>query len=221
MDEEVESAGHAPGGEWFERDWWDDRYSAAADAPVFSGHVNAQLAREAASLTPGRALDVGAGEGGDALWLASRGWEVTGLDFSPVALRRAADQAAAEGVGHRTTWHQADVRTWEPGEQRWDLVTSHFLHLPDGGMRDVVRRLASAVAPGGTLLVVGHHPDDLATGLRHGRPEWLFTPEDLLPALDPEQFEVEVAEVRSRTESHHHQPGVTVRDSVVRARRRS
>ncbi len=214
MDAHDEDAG------WFERPWWEERY--AGDGSVWSGHVNAQLAAEAAGLTPGRALDVGAGEGGDALWLARHGWQVTALDFAEAALRRGAERAAAEGLADRVTWRRADVREWEAGDERWDLVTSSFLHLPDGGMVDVVRRLAGAVGPGGTLLVVGHHPDDLATGLRHGRRDWLFAPEDLLPALDPEGWDVHV-EVRSRTESHQHHGAapVEVRDSVDRAQRRS
>ena len=216
VEEEAAAAVAASRAPWFEQPHWDERY--AAHGSVWSGHVNPQLAAEAADLPPARALDVGAGEGGDALWLAARGWQVTALDFSEVALRRAAERAAAEGVGHLTEWRHADARDWEPGEERWSLVTSSFLHLPDGGMVDVVRRLASAVAPGGTLLVVGHHPDDLGTGLRHGRREWLFAPEELLPALDAEQWEVHV-DVRSRTESGHGQAGVTVRDSVLRARR--
>ncbi len=219
VEEETAAAVATARAKRFEQPWWDERYTAH-DA-VWSGHVNPQLAAEAADLTPGRALDVGAGEGADALWLASRGWQVTALDFSTVALRRAADRAAAEGLEHRIEWRRADVRGWEPGEQRWDLVTSQFLHLPDGGMVDVVRRLAGAVSPGGTLLVVGHHPDDLGTGLRHGRREWLFTPEDLLPALDPEQWKVEVAEVRARAETRHGHDAATVGDSVLRARRRT
>ena len=217
VEEEADAAVAAARSRWFEKPWWDQRY--AETEAVWSGHVNPQLADEATHLPPGRALDAGAGEGGDALWLARRGWQVTALDFSEVALRRAAERAAAEGLEHVTDWRQADVRGWDPGDERWSLVSSQFLHLPDGGMLDVVRRLAGAVAPGGTLLVVGHHPDDLATGLRHGRPEWLFRPEDLVPALDPEQWHVEV-EVRSRTESRHGSAGVAVKDSVLRARRR-
>ncbi len=221
VEEDAEAAVTASRATWFEQPWWDERY--AARESVWSGHVNAQLAAETVDLPPGRALDVGAGEGADALWLARQGWGVTALDFSEAALRRGAERTETEGLTERVEWRHADVRAWEPGDERWTLVTSHFLHLPDGGMRDVVRRLAGAVAPGGRLLVVGHHPDDLATGLRHGRREWLFTPEDLLPALDLAEWEVEVAEVRSRTETHSHEAGpdgVTVQDSVLRARRR-
>src|SRR5215213_456783 len=220
VEEDAQAAVVATRAQWFEQPWWEERY--AARGSVWSGHVNAQLEAEAADLLPGRALDIGAGEGGDVLWLARRGWQVTALDFSATALHRGAERAAADGLADRVEWRGVDVRTWEPGDERWTLVTSHFLHLPDGGMLDVVRRLSDAVAPGGTLLVVGHHPDDLGTGLRHGRREWLFSPEDLLPALDPEEWDVEVAEVRSRTESHHPEAGadgVSVQDSVLRARR--
>lgn len=203
--------------ERFEQPWWEERY--VAHPRVWSGHVNAQLAAEAVDLEPGRALDVGAGEGGDALWLAARGWDVTAMDFSEVALGRGRARAEEVGLADRTTWRWADARTWEPAEERWDLVSSHFLHLPEGGMVEVVRRLATAVAPGGTLLVVGHHPDDLTTGLRHGRAEWLFTPEDLLPALDQAAWEVRT-EVRERVEGGPGHEPTAVRDSVLLARRR-
>ena len=187
--------------DFFERPAWEERYGAS-DA-IWSGRVNPQLEAEASGLTPGRALDIGSGEGADSIWLAARGWSVTGVDFSTVALARAASHAETAGVGERTEWRHLDVRTFDPtaSDERWDLVTSQFMHLPDGGMVDLTRRLAAAVAPGGTLLVVGHHPDDLHTGLRHGRPDFMFTPQDLLPALD-EGWEVEVAEVRRREATH-------------------
>ena len=104
-------------------------------------------------------------------------------------------------------------------------MTSHFVHLPDGGMVDVVRRLGSAVAPGGTLLVVGHHPEDLATGLRHGHHTFLFTADSLLPALgdgsgDPAGWEVEVCESRPRTQAHPETgEEIAIADAVLRARR--
>ena len=204
--------------ELFEQPAWEDRYSGER---VWSGRVNPQLEAEVSSLTPGRALDVGCGEGADTVWLAGRGWSVTALDFAVAALEKTAAHAAEAGVGDRVTTVAADVRSWQPGQQRWDLVSSQFLHLPDGGMVELTRRLGSAVAPGGTLLVVGHHPDDLATGLRHGHHWFLFTPESLIPALEDGQWEVELCEVRSRTTAHPHSgEQVTVRDSVLRARRR-
>ncbi len=201
----------------FERPAWEERYSGDR---VWSGRVNPQLAAEAASLTPGRALDIGCGEGGDAVWLAQQGWTVTAVDFAEAALAKTAEHAGEAGVGERVETRQVDVRTWEPGDERWDLVSSQFMHLPDGGMVEVTRRLGSAVAPGGTLLVVGHHPDDHATGVRHGHRSFLFTPESLLPALGEGQWDVQVCEARDRTQAHP-QTGeeMQVRDSVLRARR--
>ena len=206
--------------ELFEQPSWEDRY--AANDAIWSGRVNPQLAAEADGLAPGRALDVGSGEGADSIWLAGRGWSVTGIDFSTVALERAATHAAAAGVGERTEWRHVDVRTFGQGgvDEQWDLVTSQFMHLPDGAMVDLTRRLGAAVAPGGTLLVVGHHPDDLPTGQRHGRRSFMFTPEDLLPALDPDDWEIQVADVRLRTADGHDGEPHTLRDSVLRARRR-
>ena len=203
--------------EFFERPAWEERYSGER---VWSGRVNVQLAAEAADLLPGRALDIGSGEGGDAIWLASRGWEVTALDFADAALARVAEHAAEAGVGDRIETRRVDVRSFAPDGETWDLVTSHFFHLPDGAMPDVVRRLASAVAPGGTLLVVGHHPDDLATGLRHGHTSFMFTADQLLPAL-PDDFVVEVCESRPRTQAHPHTgEEMAVADAVLRARRK-
>jgi thioredoxin reductase/predicted O-methyltransferase YrrM len=202
--------------ELFERPAWEDRYSGDR---VWSGRVNPQLAAEAADLAPGRALDIGSGEGGDAIWLAGQGWEVTAVDFADAALARTAEHADQAGVGDRVGTRRVDVRTFEPSGETWDLVSSQFMHLPDGGMPDLVRRLAPAVAPGGTLLVVGHHPDDLATGMRHGHHSFLFTAESLLPGL-PDGFEVEVCEARTRTQAHPSTgEEITVRDAVLRARR--
>ena len=203
---------------FFERPAWEERYSGER---VWSGRVNVQLAAEAPSLAPGRALDIGCGEGGDAIWLARQGWQVTAVDFADAALARTAGHAAEAGVGDRVETRRVDVRTFEPDGEQWDLVTSHFFHLPDGGMPDVVRRLASAVAPGGTLLVVGHAPDDLHTGLRHGHVSFMFTADQLTPAL-PDDFEVEVCESRPRTQPHPETgEEVAVADAVLRARRRA
>jgi thioredoxin reductase/SAM-dependent methyltransferase len=191
---------------------WEERYGEAS--AVWSGRVNPQVPAKAEALEPGRAIDVGCGEGGDVIWLAQHGWDVTGMDFSPAGLERARQHAAEAGVADRTSFRVGDVRTWEPGDERWDLVTAHYVHLPPEPMLDVVRRLASAVAPGGTLLVVGHHPADVPAGPRHR--DDLFEPDALLPALDPSwDVRTEVVE-RTHTGMGAH----TVRDSVLVARRR-
>ena len=138
-------------------------------------------------------------------------------------LAEIADQAVerAAGVADRVETRRIDVRTFEPDGETWDLVTCHFVHLPDGGMLDVTRRLCSAVAPGGTLLVVGHDPGDLVTGLRHGHQSFMHTADELLPALGDE-WEIEVCESRPRTQAHP-QTGedIAIADAVLRARRKS
>lgn len=199
----------------FEPHGWEERY--AGEAPVWSGRPNAQLVAEAARLAPGTALDVGCGEGGDVVWLAQQGWRVTGADFSANGLARAARHAAAAGVADRVDWWEVDARTFAAGGRTWDLVTTHFLHPPDGGMVDTTRRLASAVAPGGHLLVVGHAPSDTHSHLTRAHRRAMFLAEDLLPGL-PEGFEVLVVEQRPRTTTRD---GVThdVDDSTLLARR--
>jgi thioredoxin reductase/SAM-dependent methyltransferase len=207
----------------FGEQWWEERYRSSER--TWSGRVNDVLAAEAADLPPGRALDAGAGEGGDAVWLARRGWEVTAVDLSRTALDRAAAAAAAAGVPLET--RKADVSSWEPGDERWDLVTASFLHFPPGTRDAVLRRLASAVAPGGTLLVTMHDGSDLARGIqRPGLPDWYATGEQLAAVLDPGDWEVQVAEARPR-EARAHEGGhahgsahAHAADAVLRARRR-
>ena len=202
---------------FFERPAWEERYSGDK---VWSGKVNVQLAAEVADLAPGRALDVGCGEGGDALWLAAQGWQVTASDFAEGALTRVSTHAEEAGVGDLVETRLLDVRTFEPDGETWDLVTAHFVHLPDGGMVDVVRRLASAVSPGGTLLVVGHAPNDIHTGLRHGHISFMHTADQLLPALG-EEWEIEVCESRPRTQAHPETgEQIDIADAVLRARLR-
>ena len=192
---------------------WEERYGTPDR--VWSGRVNPQLPARVPSLTPGRALDVGCGEGGDVVWLAQQGWEVTGMDFSQAGLDHAREHAEEAGVGDRTSFRVGDARTFDPGDERWDLVTAHYLHLPPEPMLDVVRRLASAVAPGGTLLVVGHHPDDVPQGMRPR--DDLFVPESLVPALDDAwDVSTDVVE-RTHTGMGH---DTVVRDSVLVAVRR-
>ncbi|MGN9789256.1 SAM-dependent methyltransferase [Nonomuraea sp. ZG12] len=201
----------------FEPPSWDERYSGPEK--IFSGAPNPQLVAEATGLTPGTALDVGCGEGGDVIWLAGRGWTVTGADFSANGLARAARHAEQAGVADRIDWWHVDARTFAAGGRTYDLVTSHFLHPPNGGMVEVTRRLAEAVARGGHLLVVGHAPSEVFTQLTESRRKAMFLAEELLPAL-PDGFDVLVAEQRPRTMTRD---GVTVdvHDSTLLARRTS
>jgi 2-polyprenyl-3-methyl-5-hydroxy-6-metoxy-1,4-benzoquinol methylase len=201
--------------DYFEPPAWEERYSGAGK--VWSRDPNPQLVAEASELRPGTALDVGCGEGGDAIWLARRGWTVTGADFSAAGLARAAAHVEQAGVAKRTEWWQVDARELDAGGRTWDLVTTHFLHPPDGGMVEVARRLAAAVAPGGHLLVVGHAPVGAHShhGERHKRA--MFFAADLLPAL-PADFEALVVEQRPRAVTRD---GATIEieDSTLLARR--
>lgn len=206
---------HESEADLFEPAGWEERYST--EEKLWSGRPNPQLVTEVSDLTPGTALDVGCGEGGDVIWLAEQGWRATGADFSARGLERAAGHAADAGVAELTEWWQVDARTFDPGGRTFDLVTTHFLHPPDGGMVEVTRRLAGAVAPGGHLLVVGHEPSSVFTQLSDSHRRAMFFAEDLVPAL-PGDFEIVVVEQRPRRVTRD---GVIVDigDSTLLARR--
>lgn len=201
----------------FEPPAWDERYRG--EGAIWSGRPNAQLVAEAARLTPGTALDVGCGEGGDVIWLAQQGWRVTGADFAANGLARAARHAASAGVAQRTDWWQVDARSFEADGRSFDLVTSHFLHPPDGGMVEVTGRLAGAVAPGGHLLVVGHAPSELFDHLSDGHRQAMLLAHELVPGL-PEDFDTIVVEQRTRTVTRDERT-FDIDDSTLLARRRS
>jgi SAM-dependent methyltransferase len=144
---------------------WDELY--ASTELVWTAEANRFVVEELAGLTAGRALDLGSGEGRNAIWLAERGWQVTAVDFSAVGLAKAAELAAGRGVtGVR--WVEADLREYQPGPG-YDLVLLAYVHLPPDEFGALLRRAASALAPGGTLLVVGHDVDNIAHG--HGGPQ--------------------------------------------------
>ena len=132
---------------------WDARY-ASHDDGMWSGRANGVLVAELAGASAGRALDVGCGEGADAIWLAGAGWQVTGIDVSEVALERAA--AAARAAGVSVEWLCADIATAPLATGGYDLVSVHYPALKPSPGDDAIRALLAAVAPGGTLLVVGH-----------------------------------------------------------------
>ena len=194
---------------------WDARYSELDR--VWSGDPNQALTVEAADLAPGRALDVGCGEGADAVWLATHGWEVTGLDPSRVALDRARAAAAAAGVAVR--WVHGGLVEADLPEGGFDLVSVFYpaLHLDT----DPVARLASLVAPGGTLLVVHHAEVDRERALEHGfDPDTLLAPGDVTEAALGAGWSVTGPARRRRTVAggagaHH------TDDLVVRAHRRA
>ena len=204
-----------------DRESYDELYRAAP--AVWSGRPNGQLVVEAGDLPPGRALDAGCGEGGDALWLADRGWRVTAVDFSPVALERGAAQAAVRHLGDRIEWLPADLGTWAPPEGGFDLVTAHYLHGSWSDRTAMFRRLAAAVAPGGTLLVVGHlHGEGWGSGRHHAHDAGvLYTAEDVAAVLDPGEWRDIRTETRDRDAGAAARTGNPVPDSVLVARRRT
>lgn len=181
---------------------WEARYAGAA--PIWSGAVNATTADVLESMPPGRALDLGCGEGGDAIWLAGRGWRVTGVDISPTATARGAAAADAAGVADRIAWIAADLADWVP-DGGYDLVTASFLHSTVALPRTaILRRAASAVVPGGHLLIVSHaapppwhRPEDHDHG-PHRDP--LRSPEEELVelALPADDWVTVLAETRRR-----------------------
>ena len=178
---------------------------------------SAWLVTERAGLRPGRALDAGCGHGAETLWLALHGWQVTSVDFSASALSRGrllADALDAE-VAPRIDWVLGDLSTWPVPFDAFDLVVCLYVHAA-GGAADLVQRMARGVAVGGTLFLVGHRPIDPATGAATSAAgQEQVSVETAVATLDPEHWELEVAEERPRGAL-----GAGV-DAVIRARRRS
>ena len=204
-------------GDVFTQRYWDEKY--AAQDRVWSGKPNQRLVDYAAVLPPGIALDVGCGEGADAVWLAERGWRVTGADLSAVAIERARTHAGEAGVADRTTWLQHDLLGDDALPGGVDLVSAMYIHVPEDAFDRVYTRIADAVRPGGTLLVAGHHPGERKSDLRSAAlSHLLFAPERVTAVL-PKGWVVEVSDTRRRdVHNHEGQPRVAI-DSVVVARR--
>ncbi|MBA3424562.1 MAG: class I SAM-dependent methyltransferase [Chloroflexi bacterium] len=206
----------------FGQAFWDERYRSRSQ--LWSGEPNPHLVSQASEVSSGTALDVGSGEGADAIWLAEQGWQVTAVDVSTVALRRGASRAAEVGadMARRIDWLHEDLLTWEgPKPDFYDLVSVQFMHLPKEPREALFRRLAASVAPGGTLLIVGHHPSDLQTTARRPpMPELFFTASEVAASLDPHAWEivVDAAPERSTTDPQGHT--ILIHDAVLRARRR-
>jgi len=154
--------------------FWNAHYGRGPQ--IWSGNPNAALVRETAGLTPGRALDLGSGEGADAVWLAGRGWRVTAVDVSDTAIDRAKGHADAAAVADRIEWQQTDLGADFPAGE-FDLVSAFFLHVP--ALESILAASVAATAPGGTLLVVGHAPD----GVHHHHPVELMGAAELLALL--------------------------------------
>jgi SAM-dependent methyltransferase len=160
---------------------WDERY--AGPDLVWGAGPNRFVAEEAGPLAPGRGLDLGTGEGRNAIWLAGRGWQMTGVDFSGVGLARAARLAAERGV--TVNWVQADLLDYQPEPYACDLVLIAYIQLPAAGQGRLFRTAVTALAAGGTLLVVGHDRDNLEHGYGGPQdPDLLYTPEAVTAELE-------------------------------------
>ncbi|GAB2975737.1 class I SAM-dependent methyltransferase [Saccharothrix stipae] len=200
----------------FDKEFWEQHWqqgSGGGPASMAGNPPNPYLARETGELAPGTALDAGCGAGAEAIWLASHGWRVTAVDISAEALARAAERAAASGASERLRWVEADLGVWHPGTE-FDLVTTHYAH-PATSQLEFYDRIAGWVAPGGTLLIVGHlHTPG---GGHHPPAEASATAEAITARLDGTAWEVVTAH-----EGHRTLPGraVPLHDVVVRATRR-
>jgi len=176
---------------------------------------NAHLIAEVGGLRPGRALDAGCGHGADTLWLAAQGWQVTAVDFSASALAhgRATAEALGRGIAERIAWIEGDLATWTAAPEHYDLVACLYVHVA-GSVNEMVQRMASGVARGGTLFMVGHCPIDPATGAATAAAGQVqVSVEATTVALDPGIWEIVVAEERPRDVANS---GV---DAVIRAHR--
>lgn len=204
----------------YDRDFWEQLWARtlrerAGDVAVRTPNVH--LVKELSGLGPGRALDAGCGHGAEALWLAANGWQVTAVDFSAAALAHARSTAerAGSGIAGRIEWVELDLAAWAPQPDRYDLVVCLYVHTT-GSVTDMVKRMAAAVAPGGSLFMVGHRPVDPATGAATPAAGQVQVSVDAaVAALDPDRWELAVAEDRRRAAA-----GTGV-DAVIWARRPS
>jgi len=185
---------------------WDERYS---EAQQWSSGPNALVAALLEALPPGDAVDLAAGEGRHALWLADRGWRVTAVDFSAVGLDRGRAQAGAD----RVTWVTADVTTWATEPASLDLVLVAYLHLPEADTLDVLDRAVGWLRPGGRLLVLGHDVDNLTAGVGGPQePAILHSVDRLAPVAA-------LLEVDRLEQIHRETPAGTALDTLLWGRR--
>jgi 2-polyprenyl-3-methyl-5-hydroxy-6-metoxy-1,4-benzoquinol methylase len=199
----------------FDAQWWEQHY---ADQPAGGAAPSPHLVTELTGLPTGAALDAGCGTGGDAVWLAQQGWDVTAVDVSSTAIEQAKRLAAdqAPDVAERITWLVADLLAWEPPQQ-YDLVVSQYVH-PGVPFADFVARLAQAVAVGGTLFVAGHDHTD-SHSAEHAPESAAIEPDAVADVLSADEWDVVLAESRTR-QAVHDGTETTLRDVVVKAHRK-
>ena len=190
----------------FDRASWERRWAQALrDHPgqVANRLPNTHLVAETGGLPPGRALDVGCGHGADAIWLAASGWQVTAVDFSVTALEhgRSTARLAGADVAERITWVEGDLASWTSPPRHFDLISCLYVHVA-GSVGEMVTRLASGVAPGGTLFMVGHLPVDPATGEpTPAAGQVQVTVDEAVEVLDVRDWQIALAEERRRAEA--------------------
>ena len=214
----------------FDQNYWESHWRQASETRAGSEiPPNPYLVREISGLATGTALDAGCGEGAEAVWLAEQGWHVTAVDISRTVLARASERGTASGApsGH-LQWIEADLDDWAPAE-RFDLVTTHYAH-PAMPQLAFYARISGWVAPGGTLLIVGHlhAPDTSWHGLDHGRQDHGHRPPaqasvtaaGVTGELDATKWDVIVAYEPTRTLSNRAGGVAQLQDVVVRATRR-
>jgi SAM-dependent methyltransferase len=197
-----------------DREEWNRRYSAKE--LIWTAQANRFLVEEASELPPGRALDLAAGEGRNAVWLAERGWRVLAVDFSDVAADKGRQLASSRNVS--VDFEIADLASYGPEAGAFDLVIVLYLQLPLAELRPVIARAARAVGPGGTFLLVAHDSENLARG--YGGPpdpSVLYTAADVVSALGGELV-VEKASTVDRPVETDTGPAVAI-DCLVRAHR--
>ena len=215
----------------FDKDYWDQIWTGERAGSMGTSEANPHLIQEVGGLAPGSAIDAGCGAGAEAIWLATQGWTVTAADVAEAALELAAQRAAAAGVAGQVQWVQADLSTWEPDGQ-YDLVITHYAH-PEMPQLEFYDRIASWVAPQGTLLIVGHlrhqgHDHDHRSTQSDGHGDEQTQPPSAATAtadaitalLDPGVWAIATAGESHRTLPAPGGRPTTVHDVVVRASRR-
>ena len=194
-----------------QREEWDKRYAAVEN--LWAAKPNRFLVAEVSGLGPGRALDLACGEGQNAIWLASLGWDVTGVDFSEVAIEKA--RARAERDGMRVEFACADLLEYQPDPAAFGLVLLLYLHIPAPGRRQVLEKVSAALAPGGTFVLVGHDLTNIPDGIGGpSDPALLYTPDQI--ANEIPYLVIEKAERVLRDVERADRDAI---DALVRARR--
>jgi 2-polyprenyl-3-methyl-5-hydroxy-6-metoxy-1,4-benzoquinol methylase len=165
-----------------DRHQWNERY--ASKPILWEVDPSPFLSGELGDRPGGRALDLGAGEGRTALWLAEHGWQVTAVDFSDVALDRGRQRAEALGVADSVEWVCADLLEYDPTGGAYDLVLLMFIHLPPAERRRLLQQAAATLNPSGIILVVGYHPVEGSPDESAPRMPNRFTPDEIVADLD-------------------------------------